>query len=111
MTRESLDVDILIVGGGPAGLSAALRLSQLQTQKGGPPLSVAVLEKAREAGAHELSGAILDLSTLRDLIPDHVARGVPFAAEVGREAVYFLTEQSKLPFPVVPPPFRNHGNA
>jgi electron-transferring-flavoprotein dehydrogenase len=111
LPRETLDVDILIVGGGPAGLSAALRLSQLQKQKGGQPLSVAVLEKAREAGAHELSGAILDLSTLRDLIPDYAETGVPFAAEVGRESVYFLTQHSKLRFPIVPPPFRNHGNA
>ena len=110
MERESLDVDILIVGGGPAGLSAALRLSQLQKEKGGEPLSIAVLEKAREAGAHALSGAILDLSTLRDLIPDYVAQGAPVAVEVHRDAVYFLTQKSKVSLPVMPPPLRNHGN-
>ena len=59
---ESLDVDVLIVGGGPAGMSAALRLAQLQKQQGGAPLAIAVLEKAREAGAHMLSGAVLDPS-------------------------------------------------
>ena len=79
MTRETLEVDVLIVGGGPAGLSAALRLSQLQKQQGGEPLSIAVLEKAREAGAHILSGAVLDPSALRDLIPDFEAKGAPLA--------------------------------
>lgn len=70
MTRETLEVDVLIVGGGPAGLASAVRLAQLQKQHGGPSLSIAVLEKAREAGAHEISGAVLDPSTLRELIPD-----------------------------------------
>ena len=86
MTRETLDVDILIVGGGPAGLSAALRLAQLQQQDGGEPLSVAVLDKAREFGAHLLSGAVIDPSALRELVPDFAQRGAPLAAEVHDEA-------------------------
>ncbi|MBI3050029.1 MAG: electron transfer flavoprotein-ubiquinone oxidoreductase [Acidobacteria bacterium] len=110
MERETLDVDVLIVGGGPAGLSAALRLSQLQQQHGGEPLSIAVIEKARDAGAHMLSGAVLDPSALGDLVPDFREKGAPLAAEVRRDLVYFLTERSKLRFPVVPPPLRNHGN-
>src|SRR5687768_8139996 len=110
MERESLDVDVLIVGGGPAGLSAAIRLGQLQAQQGGAPLSIAVLEKAREAGAHMLSGAMLDPSTLRDLIPDFKERGAPLASEVHKEHVYFFTSKSKLPFPIIPPPLQNHGN-
>jgi electron-transferring-flavoprotein dehydrogenase len=107
---DSLEVDILIVGAGPAGLSAALRLAQLQKEKGGEPLSIAVLEKGREAGAHMLSGAILDPSSLRDLVPDYAERGAPLASPVHHDAVYFLTRGAKFKFPITPPPLSNHGN-
>jgi electron-transferring-flavoprotein dehydrogenase len=110
MTRESLEVDVLIVGGGPAGMSAALRCAQLQKERGGEPLAVAVLEKAREAGAHMLSGAILDPSALRQLVPDFKERGAPLASDVHHEHVYFLTKSGKIPAPIIPPPLQNHGN-
>src|SRR3954465_14051891 len=97
--RETLQVDVLIVGGGPAGMSAALRLAQLQKADGGEPLAIAVLEKGREAGAHMLSGAILDPSALRDLVPDFAQRGAPLASPVHRDAVYFLTRNAKIRFP------------
>jgi electron-transferring-flavoprotein dehydrogenase len=108
--REVLDLDVLIVGGGPAGMSAALRLAQLQKEKGGEPLAIAVLDKAREPGAHSLSGAVLDPRALRDLIPDFVAKGAPLETPVNHDDVYFLTERGKLRFPIIPPPLRNHGN-
>ena len=108
--RETLEIDVLIVGGGPAGMSAAIRLAQLQQEKGGEPLAIAVLEKAREVGAHMLSGAVLDPSTLRRLVPDFVAKGAPLASEVRADRVYFLTKTGKLRFPIAPPPLQNHGN-
>jgi electron-transferring-flavoprotein dehydrogenase len=108
--RETLDLDILIVGGGPAGLAAAIRLAQLQQAQGGEPLAIAVLEKAREAGAHQLSGAVLDPSALRDLIPDFEAQGAPLAAPVRTDDIYYFTAKGKFRFPITPPPLRNHGN-
>ena len=108
--RERLDVDVLIVGGGPAGLAAALRLAQLQRLEGGAPLSIAVLEKAREVGAHALSGAVLDPSALADLVPDFIAQGAPLAGRVEHDRVFFLTQRHRLRLPVVPPPLRNHGH-
>src|SRR5262245_54997389 len=91
-------------------MSAALRLAQLQKEKGGEPLAIAVLEKAREAGAHMLSGAVLDPSALRLLVPDFKSKGAPLATEAHSDSVYFLTRTGKLRFPLTPPPLRNHGN-
>ena len=98
------------MGGGPAGLSAALRLAALHQQHDRSPLSIAVLEKAREHGAHLLSGAVLDPSALHELIPDWKDRGAPLDVSVSDDRIYFLTKKGKLRFPITPPPLRNHGN-
>jgi electron-transferring-flavoprotein dehydrogenase len=108
--REALDLDILIVGGGPAGMSAALRLAQLQRARGGEPLAIGVIDKARQPGAHMLSGAVLDPSALALLVPDFKERGAPLGAEVRHDHVLFLTRGGKIAFPVTPPPLSNHGN-
>ena len=101
---------MLIVGGGPAGLSAALGLAKRQREDGGKTLAIAVLEKARDHGAHILSGAVLDPSTLEELVPNWREQGAPLETVVKDDRIYFLTERRKIRFPITPPPLRNHGN-
>ena len=116
-----MEADVVIIGGGPAGMACALRLSQLidahndqLALKGSAtaPLSkenIYVLEKAREAGQHCLSGALLDPRSMRELLPGFETEA-PIDAEVTKESVYFLTEKGHYKLPIVPPPLRDHGN-
>ena len=118
--REILEMDVLLVGAGPANLACALQLSKLiaahnhrAKQSGAKPLeeiNIAVIEKASEIGAHQLSGAVLDPISLQEIIPDFEKEGAPLEAPVGDEKVYFLSERGKIPLPILPPPLRNHGN-
>lgn len=114
--RERLDADVLIVGAGPAGLACALRLAQLAgiDQKAGRapavlPENVYVLEKGREIGAHQLSGAVMDPRALAELVPDFL-ESAPIGPPVAEDAAYFLTKQLALKFPITPGPLRNGGN-
>jgi electron-transferring-flavoprotein dehydrogenase len=114
--REQLEADVLIVGAGPAGLACALHLANLIEEhaqaKKSPALSTAniyVLEKAREIGAHQLSGAIMDPSALRELVPDF-EKSAPLDTPVTADAAYYFTEKSSFKLPITPPPLRNHGN-
>jgi electron-transferring-flavoprotein dehydrogenase len=118
--REQLEADVVIVGAGPAGLSCALHLANLikkhnegrGASEGGSRLSaenIYVLEKGREIGAHQLSGAILNPKALAELVPDF-EKSAPLDTPVTDSAALLFTEKSSFRFPITPPPFQNRGN-
>ena len=108
MERESMEFDVVIVGAGPSGLASAIRLRQLAEEKG-RELSVCVIEKGSEVGAHILSGAVIEPRALNELLPDWKERGAPLNTPVTEDHFLLLGKSRATRLPT-PPPMRNHGN-
>lgn len=109
--REILETDILIVGAGPAGLAVAYKIADLIQKDDSLEMpEILIMEKGSFAGAHSLSGAVMNPRGLAELIPDFIEKGAPLEAMVSGDAMYYLSESGSIKFPFMPPSLNNHGN-
>src|SRR5947209_10940388 len=113
--RDTLDVDVVIVGAGPAGLAAAYRLAEMvkahnESNEKKLDISIAVLEKGKEIGSHAISGAVMDPRGIAELMPDWLDRGCPIESPVTDDGFWLMSEKWKFAAPILPPPLQNEGN-
>src|SRR4051794_4959657 len=120
MNRETLEMDVIFVGAGPANLSAALHLSNLiknhrekldagTTDLPLREIEIGAIEKGAAVGSHILSGAVMDPKALRELIPNFEEAGAPLESPVKEDFFYYLTKNKAIKSPITPPPLKNHG--